>query len=232
MRAIISLVAQADLVVTIEGWMMHAAYLNGRPYRLLLMPASGERDWQPWGRSHEQRIRLLQGDPALDRPPCPERPRRFAWLELLKRINDPLWRDALRAIGESPDRDIRRAALRALGRLGKPELRPTFVALLDDRSNTVRALAAEVLLERYPADDRSPDRRTLAGYRALSLMPHGGWEAVTALGAGALPAIRAALHDDDPVVRREAATVLEQFSRAQARADQPGNRAKGVAREP
>jgi hypothetical protein len=221
MRDIVSLVGQVDLVVTIEGWMMHAAYLHGKPYRLLLMPASGERDWQPWGRSREQHVWRFQGDPALDSPPCPERPRRAAWLTLLNRVNDPLWSDTLLAIAGSPDRDIRHAALHALGRLGRRDLRPHFAALLDDPSWTVRALAAEVLLERYPAgNEGGPERRTLAGYRAVGMVPHDGWETVAHLRSAALPALRATLHDADPVMRREAAMVLERYNR---RLDSPND---------
>jgi hypothetical protein len=222
MREIISLVAQADLIVTVEGWMMHAAYLNGKPYRLLLMPSSGERNWQPWGRGRAQHVWPFQGDPALDRPPCPERPRRAAWLVLLDRINDPLWRDPLLAIAESTDREIRRAALRALGRLRQYDLRPYFVGLLEDRSFQIRALAAEVLLELDSAVSAGgPDRQTLAGYRALGDVPRGGWEFVTRLGSAALPAIRTALHDDDPVMRREAAVILERYSRGLGATDEP-----------
>jgi len=214
MREIVSLVANVDLVVTVEGWMMHAAYLNGKPYRLLLMPASGEHEWQPWGRARDQHVWRVEGDPALDRPPCPERPRRAAWLALLDRIDNPLWCATLHAIAESPDRDIRCAALRALGRLGRSDLQPYFVGLLNDSSYVVRALAAEILLDRYPATvDGHHDRRTLEGYRAIGEVPHDGWEMVARLRSTALPAIWATLHDADPVMRREAAVILEQYSR-------------------
>ncbi|HEX7103899.1 MAG TPA: HEAT repeat domain-containing protein, partial [Nitrolancea sp.] len=214
MRDTVSLVSQVDLVVTVEGWMEHAAHLNGKPCRLLLRPASGERDWQVWGRARDQDTWRFRGNPTLDVPPCPERPRRAAWLSLLNRINDPLWCDALRAIAGSPDHDIRRAALRALGRLGRSDLQPYFVALLDDPSWTIRSLAAEVLLERYPAAaDGRPDRRTLEGYRAIGLVPFEGWEQVAHLESSALPAVRATLHDADPVMRREAAMILERYSR-------------------
>jgi hypothetical protein len=221
MRDLVSLVSQVELVVTVEGWMMHAAYLSGKPYRLLLMPASGERNWQPWGRARAQHTWRFQGDPALDRPPCPERPRRAAWLELLKRATDPCWSDTLLAISESPDREIRLEALRALGRLGRSDLRPRFVAVLDDPSFAIRALAAEVLLERTPAgDDSWPDRPTLEGYRAVGQVPYGGWTKIGPLGSSALPALRATLHDIDPVMRREAAVVLERVSRSRASASE------------
>ena len=216
MRGIVSLVAEVDLVVTVEGWMMHAAFVNGKPYRLLLMPASGERDWQPWGRRHDQRVWYFQGDPALDDPPCPERPRRSAWLALLNRINHPCWQGVLPSITRSPDGDLRHAAWRALGRVAQHVPRTEFEQLLEDPSSKLRALGAEVLLERYPArmGDDAFTRPTLEGYRALGLVPYSGWEIVARLRSAALPALRAALHDADPVMRREAAGILEQYSRA------------------
>jgi hypothetical protein len=120
----------------------------------------------------------------------------------------------LLTIVQSPDHEIRLAAFRALGRLGRSDLQPHFVALLDDPSFKIRALAAKVLLERYP-DVRNgrPDRQTIEGHRALGLVPYGGWQMIRHLQSAALPALQATLHDTDPVMRREVAIVLERYSR-------------------
>jgi ADP-heptose:LPS heptosyltransferase len=51
MRQIISFIARADLTVTVEGWMLHAAYLLGKPFRVLMLADSHHEGWRPWGGS-------------------------------------------------------------------------------------------------------------------------------------------------------------------------------------
>jgi hypothetical protein len=54
MRLQLCAIGAADLVVAAEGWMMHAAYLLGRPFRTLMMPYSAGVDWHPYGRTRRQ----------------------------------------------------------------------------------------------------------------------------------------------------------------------------------
>jgi hypothetical protein len=217
-RSFISFVARADLIVTVEGWMMHAAYLLGKPYRLLMLPESGSRIWQPWGRSRNQGVWFFQGDPILDSPPLPEKPRKVAWLAWLNRIADPVWQPYLRELERTSDQDIRRAAIRALGRTGTSEVVPHLASLVDDRSHRTRGAAAEALLNfhrRAVGHDGVPDAETLEAYRLMSATPFPGWDSLIRRGPAALPALYAALHGDEPVLRREAAIALERISRAQ-----------------
>jgi hypothetical protein len=216
MRGLISFVARADLIVTVEGWMMHAAYLLGRPYRLLLLPKSGNQSWLPWGRSQRQFLWLFQGDPVLDHPPLPEQPRKAAWLALLNRVTDPAWCACLGQIEQTDDPDIRRAAVRALGRSGSSAIVPHLTSLLADRSSMTRSAAAEALLN-FQRDAVGhggvPAAATLEAYRLIGATPFTDWGALIRQGATALPALYAALHGDEPVLRREAAIVLEHISR-------------------
>src|SRR5262249_58819280 len=65
----------ADLVVTVEGWMMHVAYALGRPFRLLMAPYSAH-DWVPErrGAAPPPAARTSSGRPQPPRPPRPGRP--------------------------------------------------------------------------------------------------------------------------------------------------------------
>jgi hypothetical protein len=88
MRDLLTFVGLADLVVTVDGWMMHAAYLAGRPLRILAAPRAHIEDWLPYGMSAEQRLQL-SGVPrcvilgTLDREPVLSQPWQFHLTDLL-----------------------------------------------------------------------------------------------------------------------------------------------------
>jgi ADP-heptose:LPS heptosyltransferase len=227
MRQLIYFVRRADLIVTVEGWMVHAAALLGKPYRVLMLPYSHGRDWLPYGRSARQDV-WRAPHRGGEGPPLPEQPRKLALLDLLRALGEhgddgalPLVRSAL----ASEDRDVRLAGAEALGRLAGPERATELVALLDDSSGRVRAAAAAALLELGEgvlagaaggrssatpgpgAADAGPlDRALLRAHRAIGADAR-DWRELLEIGAGALPALERALADDDPVVRREAAQV-------------------------
>jgi hypothetical protein len=52
----VALAGFADLIVSVDGWLIHAAYLLGKPFRMLKLHLSGTDAWQPYGRTHRQRI--------------------------------------------------------------------------------------------------------------------------------------------------------------------------------
>ncbi len=215
---------RANLVVTIEGWMMHAAYLAGRPYRLLTLPASDADSWQPWGRGADQRPRVFVGDPKLDTIPLPEQPRKNAWIELIRRIHDDVWMPYLEQIAITEDSDIRGAVVRTIGGIGGPQMNAWLSERLNDRSRIVRAAAATALLDHHRAavgTDPIPGARVLEVHRLLGAAPV-PWDRVAALGEAALPALDVALHGDDPVIRRESALCVEHIRRGIRQAPQPG----------
>jgi hypothetical protein len=60
----------ADVVITVEGWMMHLAYALGRPFRLLMAPYSAH-DWMPERRGPDQRLAVSMSPAAAPcRPTC------------------------------------------------------------------------------------------------------------------------------------------------------------------
>lgn len=215
MRRQLRFVARADLIVTVEGWMHHAAYLLGKPYQALILPYSSVEGWHPWGRSCGQRFRLFAGESALDRAPLPERPRKRAWLALLDRIDDTAWAETVARACESEDRDIRTGATRAIGRIGAPGSAELLVRLLTDPSHRVRGAAAEALLTRHRSRLGSgtiPPASVLEPYRLIAgRQPD--WPHVFQCGEHGVPALHAAHWGEDPIVRREAATVLEMLTR-------------------
>src|SRR5205823_7158258 len=57
----------AELIVTVEGWMMHAAYCLGKRYRVLMLPDS-PTEWLPYGRTVRQDV-VVQSTSGIASPP-------------------------------------------------------------------------------------------------------------------------------------------------------------------
>ena len=199
----------ADLIVTVEGWLMHVAWCLAKPYRVLMAPYSHPQEWHPYARTRRQGVeclpvqragRLVHSAP----PPLVEQPRKFILLFLLREFGnaaDPSALPLLRKALASPDRNLRRAAAEALTRFPGPDLISEFPLLLDDSWCGVRAAAAEGLLKRPSAVPIT--QGTLLAHLYIGKAQR-DWRAVIALGEAARPALEAALRDDNPVVCREA----------------------------
>jgi len=221
MRLVTYFVRFADLVVTVEGWMMHAAYCLGRRYRVLMLPYSHPSEWHPYARTANQDVVQAFSRPVGEgkqedtkAPPLPEQPRKQVLLLALRELAScadlrvlPLLRKALAC----EDRDVRFAAAVSMGRLPDPEVAPELANLLEDSSGRVRATAAGALLERGGAS-----ASYIEGVRREHLLAHQWigqpcreWGKIIGLGKEARPALEVALKDDDPVVRREAAKMLK-----------------------
>lgn len=216
MRLHIAFVRRADVVVAVEGWMMHAAYCLGKRYRLLMLPYSHPFDWHPYGRALNQDVALDLAHaghaPAEDRgaPPLPGRSHKAALrcaLEALEASGQERARSALRWALVSEDRDERLSAARAPGRFPAAIRAPGFLGLLDDPVHGVRGVAAEALLAEGAASVAGVAREALVAHTLIA-RPDRDWVAIAQLGSAALPAIRRATQDDNPVVRREAALLL------------------------
>jgi peptide chain release factor subunit 1 len=211
----------ADLIIAVEGWMVHTGYCLGKPLRVLMLPYSHPSDWHPYGRTRQQALVIPAASLVLaegDLPPLPEQPRKFALLSILRSLGEsgdaraePLLQWALR----SDDRDIRLTAASALRGLAGPEIDTTWQTLLADPAHRVRAVAAGALLERL-ADGTGHGRALQrAQLRAHVLIGEDArnWVDVASLGESARPALTIALRDDDSVLRREAAIVLRALDR-------------------
>lgn len=217
-QQLISFVGHSDLVVTVEGWMMHVAYLTGKPYRLLTTGASELERWQPWGAGSEQRRWVFAGDATLDRIPLPEEPRKRAWLELIRRITALDWIAYLKNASTTEDVDIRVAIVKTIGRIGDTFTSSWLATRLDDSSIGVRAAAAEALLHRHRESlgfEGLPDAELLETYRLIGSNPP-RWQEVIALGTRSLEALHEVLGVEEPVIRREAALCIERIQRERA----------------
>jgi peptide chain release factor subunit 1 len=210
----------ADLIVAVEGWMIHAAYCLGRRYRILMLPYSHSFAWHPYAGTRSQDViqswaRASHAPPVEDAsaPPLPAQPRKAVLLFLLGA--PALTRDTraiplLRRALASDDREVRLAAAESLGRYNDPVLDADLLALLTDPAAAVRAAAAGALLAwsaTAPARLRGMPRQHLEAHQLIGTLPR-DWTPVLRLGDGAREALRIALRDDDPVIRREAALVL------------------------
>jgi glycosyltransferase involved in cell wall biosynthesis len=242
MRFVTYFVRFADLVVTVEGWMVHAAYSLGKRYRVLMLPYSHPSRWHPYGRTLHQDVAELDSNLApapssqeAGAPPLPEQPRKFVLLFLLGSLGRtgnvqavPLLRWAL----QSEDRDVRLAATNSLATFSGPDIDAALGALLADPANRVRGVAAAALLERTAGTPSS-----LSGLRRENLLAHEAigreardWVSVLRLGTTARSAIETALNDDDPVVRREAAEIMHLLDRRAMRSTDQAGRSRSLHR--
>ena len=218
MRLTLSSIQRSALVVTIEGWMEHAAFALGVPFRVLMTGGSQGRQWLPWGRSHEQRCWLFSGEAESGAVPLPEQPRKQAFLDLLARMDSPAWSDVLALTAQSEDSNLRTAAARAIGRCQPANGEALLLDLLSDSSVAVHGSAAASLLTHFQThvgQGKVPGRAVLHVHRSLAAGQIDARE-IAAIGSTAVPILQAALYDDDPVVRRTAAMLLEFVARQAA----------------
>jgi len=222
MRLATYFVRFAALVVTVEGWMVHAAYCLGKRYRVLMLPYSHPTEWHPYGRTVQQDVVLGPAHVPPEEegvaPPLPEQPRKFVLLYLLRSLGRsgeahavPLLQWALR----SEDRDVRQSAAESLSRFSGPVVDADLIALLHDPAYRVRAAAAGALLSRFDAASPRPHgipREQLLAQRWIGEEPR-DWDRVLSLGEQARQAPQTAILDDDPVIRREAAAILDIMDR-------------------
>jgi len=215
MRQFFYFASYATLVVTVEGWLVHVAWCLGKSYRVLMAPYSHDRQWSPHARTARQCLERMPALPTgrLDdsAPLVPEQPRKFALLFLLRelgRAGDTAALALLRKVVASPDREVRRAAAAALAEFAEADPAADLVPLLEDSWNAVRAVAAQALLNRPAVKIPQP---VLLGHFYIGRPAGRDWRAVLKIGEAALPAIQAALEDEDDVVRREALDTIREL---------------------
>jgi hypothetical protein len=224
MRQLKYFVAWSDLVVTIEGWMMHLAYALGKPFRLLMAPYSSPSEWHPHGRSKNQGLWIPPSDRSLRRelalpspaeqvrrppPICyPEKAMLEAAFELWAITADRRLGESLGYWMGSDDKDIRKWAVTARGRIDPIYFQDELIQALADSDHCVRAAAATALLD--SGQDLTP--ALSADWRAVlhayQLVGKCRFRDALSLGRLALPALRACLAGEDEQVARDAAIVL------------------------
>ena len=215
MRQFTWFVRFADLIVTVEGWMMHVAWFLGKPYRVMMLPYSHSSEWHPYTRTRRQDVQRLYGSGVDDDGPLPEQPRKLTWIALLREFGRTKTPDALslvRKSARSQDREIRRAAAESLSKFSEAEVERDLIELLQDRFGGVRAAAAKGLLDRSDARMKVPKAELMA--HIYIGQENRDWRSIAKLRDGAIPAIQTALKDEDPVVRREAADMIKGLDEA------------------
>lgn len=210
----------ADLIVAVEGWMVHAAYCLGKKYRLLMMAGSYPDRWHPYAVTRHQQIApgLLQcaytsSEEERTAPPIPEQPRKFILLFLLREFGnagDAQALELLRRVLRSEDRDLRQAAALSLGKLKTADVVQDLVSLLQDPFRVVRADAASALLEMQEQHGARPG--DLPREYLLDFVANGNelrhWATIVRFGEAARPAVELVLQDECPFVRKQALQVL------------------------
>jgi hypothetical protein len=210
MRLTLYGIRSAALVVTVEGWMVHAAHAFGKPYRVLMLPYSHGSEWLPYGRSIRQ-VPVLTARPAplTVEAPVLEQPRKQALLFVLRglgKLPDAACLAVILGALASEDRDVRLAAAEALGTQPGPDAGAMLGRLVGDPSHCVRAAAARALLDRRSVPPGASEEELLAHVRIGPV--DRDWGAILRLRERARPALETAAKGDDPVVRREAARAL------------------------
>lgn len=226
MRRIKHFVAASDLIVTIEGWMMHLAYLLGKRFRVLVASCSGPWEWFPivrslnqrrWIPSIETKVRNALTLNQPDRFPQIHFPEKFllqaafkVWSHLEANDVDPM----LSYWNMSEDWEIRKWVVASRAEISSSHYRAEIMKALDDRDHIVRGTAATALLN--DANDLSSElsqewKEVLQAYQLLSTNQ---FSKARAIGAPALRALRACLTSDEYQIRRDAKITLESMNQS------------------
>jgi hypothetical protein len=216
----------ADLVVTVEGWLMHLAYALGRPFRLFMAPSSPV-NWLPTGRGPHQRLvvsmsrlsgldvgDLLRDDDPPAQPSYARKLMLMAAARALGALPGAGSHRLLLRILASPDPELRAVAVDALASDGLTSAaRARLHEALDDEAALVRAAAARALLREAGDAELRRDPRHRRRLHAHVAIARQDWSALLRLGAAALPALAATARDPDPILRREARWVAAHLLR-------------------
>ena len=195
----------ADLIVTVEGWLAHLAYLLGRPFRLFVAAGSFDSSWFPHGRGPD----AAPGFRAVP-PRAPHaltlgasRPRRSTPGAALpaegaprdgpgrhsSRSGSPDAAPTLRRALASPDSTVRRWAIAALGRLDPIGNKADLIRALGDPGPRSCASPPTRCSEATSTAAVSWDPGTGPSSRPTWTERSENWDAVTRVGPSALPVL-------------------------------------------
>ena len=205
MRAFKYFAEYADLIVTVEGWLAHFAYVLGRPFRLFLAAGSFGWEYHPRDRGAGQYLvsapspraaRALWSSALFgesDPPALPHRPRRFL-LELalpgLGRFGGAAALGPLQRAMTSLDPEVRWWTAKAIGlALPAEPAKKALLRALADRSPGVMREAADALLQHGADCSRELGARYGEVLRVHADIAQRNWPAVARAGEVALPAL-------------------------------------------
>ena len=224
-------IAQADLVVAVEGWACHLAALLGRPVRMVLWAGSFSPDWYPrdaiWARSLSKNGRatplhfstldpsvpLSSSTASLTATSLPE----SALLQLA--LDGLATREQMEELVPpcfgSVDPLVRARAVAISTRfLESTDLRQIVVRALTDPAPPVRAAAASAWLER--TDLRSEWPLPASTLEAHCWIQASQWRKLLELGPRALPALATAAKGDPDFTRNQSRRLLRVLLHEQA----------------
>ncbi len=224
MRQLKYFVAWSDLVVTIEGWMMHLAYALGKRFRLLMAPYSYPSEWHPHGRSANQGLWIppidrsvrrelaLPGPAAQEPKPLPiHYPEKAMLEEAFELWAIPGYKELGESLSywmDSDDKDIRKWVVAARGKMDPLYFQRELIKALADPNHTVRAAAATALLNSGQDLTQALSSQWRQVLRAYQLIGEYRFRDAQSLGRPALKALRACLSGDEQEVERDAAIAL------------------------
>jgi hypothetical protein len=234
MRQFIHFARYAALVVSVEGWMVHAAYTMGKPIRILPMARSNIESWLPYALGPRQGLERVPESTVSLRlgtgpPPAPlAHPRKQALIDLARRspaFHSETVRDWLAHLSSCVDPDVRRAAVAGMDGFWDDIVLQRLCEMVDDPDVRARGAACGVLLsggDMLAAERHGLDHQVLqAHYWIGQELPN--WDAVVALGPAALPAVQVAARSANDVVRREARAVADYLASELNIGQKPGS---------
>lgn len=223
MRIIKYFVAWADLVVTIEGWMVHLAYTLGQPYLLLMAPYSYTSEWQPYGcsanqkrwipeREQARRLELALPNEKSLRPPIlhyPEKDLLQAAFEIWAITGTKQLAEKFQYWLDSPDKDIRKWVITSTGKIDALYFQKTLLGALNDHNHEVRTAAAGALLSSNLDLTLHFGPNWQEILLAYQLIGDFRFQDLQPLGHSAYPALKACVKGDDFYVSRDAKIIAE-----------------------
>lgn len=224
MRAVKYFAACADLIITVEGWLMHFAYALGKPYRVLMAPYSYNREYIPHGRSANQGSflstanRKVRSEFVISEN-CqsvllhyPEKSLFNASLNIWGQTAERGLVEKLLFWSKNPDKDIRSWMLNLQSAVDPAFFLDRLLEALDDPNREVRASAAAGLLQSAEALRARMGETWRKRLSAYLLLGEFRFQDLRALGQAAIPALKACLGGDEPEVSRDAAIMLEELN--------------------
>ncbi|MEO1085212.1 MAG: hypothetical protein AAFY88_13310, partial [Acidobacteriota bacterium] len=219
MRFFKFLIARADQVVAVEGWVAHLASLLGRPVRMVLWAGSFTPDWYArdavWAAGLSARCppRSLDLSGAEESAPVLSKPDRGLLALALGGVRQPQALVRLvPKLSSSLDPELRALAVRtSASLLGSPPFAEIATQALADPAPTVRRAAAETWLGRPDLERHFPAlKQTLEAHRSIA---EERWAELGPLGEAALSALAVAARGQPDFIRDQSRRLLQSMLR-------------------
>jgi hypothetical protein len=215
----------ADVIIAVEGWMMHMAYHLRKPCRVVMMPYSHSFNWQPFGSACQTPASTLSFalepqsvvcDSLADgcEPPLARYPRKEHLLLVLRGLGLAGTSDAmtvLRRAAKSPDREVRLAAYEALLKHEGQDVQVAVLAALNDKYALIRKTAALFLLGSKCNFERQLGPNYISVLNAHVAIAESRWQDVLRDRKSAIVPISIAIEDENDDIKHDATWALKEL---------------------